>query len=241
MRHRLMGLTLAALLGATPAYAAEPAPVAPPKPAVKSVKVRKGDNIRTAALGPLPDAIPFRADANLANWYRERGDVRFPDTDRLAYCHGYNCLYRQTVPMDDDDLKELAVIFAAHDRTAEEEREGINLAVSWWEKRAAALIGAPPDVRGSDFAHSGKPGQTDCLDEATNSTTILIYLQRHGLLRYHQVLRPDSRGGLLITLVHATAVFEDRDGKDWVVDSWMRDSGDPNDIMPLADWRSKLL
>ncbi|MBP0645378.1 hypothetical protein J8J17_26655, partial [Mycobacterium tuberculosis] len=79
------------------------------------------------------------------------------------------------------------------------EREGINLAVSWFENRAAPTLGGPPDVRGSDLAHSGQAGQTDCLDEATNSTTLLIYLQEQGLLRYHRVVRPTSRGGLLLT------------------------------------------
>lgn len=252
------GVTIAALLvGAGPLVAGEvtvkPAAQAP-KPAVASVKVEgaekakpvktakaKKAEIVTSSLGPLPPPIAFSPEGGLVHWYAERGPgVVFPNTETLPYCHGYDCLYQTRIRMTDEDLAALKAIFATRSHSAEAEREGINLAVSWFENRAAPLLGGPPDVRGSDLAHSGQPGQTDCLDEATNSTTLLIYLQEEGLLRYHRVIRPTSRGGLLLTLAHATAVFTDPDGKDWVVDSWMRDSGDPNDVMALDEWESHL-
>jgi hypothetical protein len=250
----VLGLLLA---GAPPAGAAdavtpatvvaasggEPATAAPARtrPAAKATRPRKAaDPVVTGSLGPPPPPIAFAPEDGLVHWYVERGDVRFPSADRLTFCHGYDCLFRATVRMTDDDLAELKAIFAPRAATAAGEREAINLAVSWFEKRAQPLLGGAPDVRGSDYAHSGLPGQTDCLDEATNSTTILVYLQEVGLLRHHRVIRPTSRGGLLVTLAHATAVFVDRDGTSWVVDSWMRDMGDVNDVMPLSEWESHL-
>lgn len=230
------------------AVGAEPAT----RPAVASVKVdgaekprvvvkrpRKTDAIVTGSIG-APPPIRYRSDAALEHWYVERGDVALPTTERLPFCHGYNCLLQTTVRITDEDIAEIRAIFEPRAGSAEAEREAINLAVSWFEKRAQPQLGGPPDVRGSDYAHSGQAGQTDCLDEATNSTTMLIFLQRQGFLRYHRVERPTSRGGLLLGLAHATAVFEDPDGKDWVVDSWMRDMGDPNDVMPLETWESSL-
>jgi hypothetical protein len=224
---------------------------APVKPAVASVKVQGAEKPATTAkakrsapvvgsLGPELPPIAFRPESGLVQWYAERGDVIFPTRDRLPFCHAYECTLRAIVRVTDEDRAELRAIFANRSHSAEAEREGIDLAVSWFEKRAQPLLGGPPDVRGSDLAHSGQPGQTDCLDEATNSTTLLIFLQEEGLLRYHTVRRPTSRGGLLLTLAHATAVFTDRDGKDWVVDSWMRDMGDPNDVMPLEQWESQV-
>lgn len=232
--------------------AAEPATQPATQPAVASVKVedaakprgtvrkpKKADVLVTGSIG-APPPIRYRGDAALEHWYVERGNVAQPTSERLPFCHAYNCLLRATVRITDEDIAELRAIFEPRSGSAEAEREAINLAVSWFEKRAQPLLGGPPDVRGSDLAHSGLAGQTDCLDEATNSTTMLIFLQREGFLRYHRVERPTSRGGLLLGLAHATAVFQDPDGKDWVVDSWMRDMGDPNDVMPLETWESSL-
>jgi hypothetical protein len=233
-----LATSLSLLAGPTRAETLVPKPADTAKPAKAAKVSRKVDMTHVGSIPPARAAIPFDPDSGLLHWYSERGNVAFPGTDRLIYCHGYGCLYQKSVTLDDGDLKELQVIFAPRSQTAEQEREAINLAVSWWEKRMAPLLGGPLDVRGSDYAHSGQPGQTDCLDEATNSTTILVYLQRHGLLRFHRVERPTSRGGLMIGVVHATAVFADLSDKEWIVDSWMRDSGDPNDVMTLDEWNS---
>lgn len=196
------------------------------------------DPMSTGSVAVLPRPSSFVPPPTLVNWYAERGDIGFPRGSRLIYCHGYGCTFRTIVPLGAADNEKLAEIFATWGGSAAEERNGIDHAVQWWERRAAPLLGGPPDIRGSDFAHSHMQGQTDCLDEATNSTTILIYLQENGYLRYHRVLRPESRGGLFYA--HATAVYEDITTKTpWIVDSWMRDAGDPNDVMPLAEWLMK--
>lgn len=195
-------------------------------------------SIKVGNAGPSP--IAYRGDPALEHWYAERGDVALPTTERLPFCHAYGCALRATVRITDNDRSVLRNLFAPRGQSAEAERAAVNRAVSWFEKRAHPLLGGPPDVRGSDFAHSGQAGQTDCLDEATNTTTLLIFLQKSGLLHYHSVLRPTSRGGLLLGLVHATAVLRDRDGQDWAVDSWMRDMGDRNDVMPLPEWQDRL-
>lgn len=207
-----------------------------PAPA-KAAKPRRKTPVGTASLAPVREPVPFRAEPGIVNWYRERGGLSLPSGDRLVYCHGFECNLRTTVPLGPADLAELEAIFATRRGSAAEERDAIDHAVQWWEKRAAPLLGGPPDIRGSEPGHAHKRGQTDCLDEATNSTTILVHLQRKGLLRYHHVTRPDSRGGFLYA--HATAVFTEIGGKDWVVDSWMRDMGDPNDVMTHEEWSSK--
>jgi hypothetical protein len=80
-------------------------------------------------------------------------------------------------------------------------------------------------------------GVQTCALPISNTTTLLTWLERHGLLRHHHVRRPESRGAFLYA--HATAVITDKTtGIDWVADSWMRDSGDRIDIMPLEKWFS---
>jgi hypothetical protein len=243
----MFALFAVATLQLATAARAEDAPPAAAKPPVVSasapthaVGTKKGakpvDRVVTGALTSVPPAIAFKPSIDLVNWYEERGGVTFPSGDRIVYCHGFGCEFRTAIPIDDADKAELAAIFAKHQDSAKAEREGIDLAVQWWEKKAAPLLGGKPDIRGSEYWQAHQRGQTDCLDEATNSTTILIYLQRQGLLRYHHVMRPDSRGGFFYA--HATAVFHEKGGEDWVVDSWMRDSGDPNDVMTWAEWSS---
>ncbi|TBW34280.1 hypothetical protein EYW49_18515 [Siculibacillus lacustris] len=185
--------------------------------------------------GSVPMA--FSVEPGVEAWYRERGSV-VPLGSRPAYCHGFGCEFRAVIPLDDDDEAALARIFQAHGGSPAAERVAVDLADQWWEKRADREIGAPPDKRGSDLADAHHAGQTDCIDEATNTTTLLLHLEQRGLLRFHHVQRPESRGAFLYA--HATAVMRDRTtGTDWIADSWMRDSGDPIDVMPLEEWFSR--
>jgi len=48
-----------------------------------------------------------------------------------------------------------------------------------------------------EFGASGDPTQEDCVDEATNTTSFLLILQSHGLLKYHTVGIPFSKEALL--------------------------------------------
>ncbi|TPQ52584.1 hypothetical protein C2U72_02455 [Prosthecomicrobium hirschii] len=207
------------------------------KPKAATAKPKKSATGATAALTPIPAPVPFEPSRDLVNWFVERGNVGMPRGNRLVYCHGFECRLRTIIALSDADEKAIANIFASRRGSAAEERDAIDHLVQYWEKRAAPELGGPPDIRGSEPDQANQPGQTDCLDEATNSTTILIYAQQHGLLRYHTVVRPDSRGGFIYA--HATAVYREIGGEEWVVDSWMRDSGDPNDIMLKSEWDSK--
>ena len=45
-----------------------------------------------------------------------------------------------------------------------------------------------------DFRGSGDTTQLDCVDEATNTTSYILVLDRHGLIRHHRVERPLRQG-----------------------------------------------
>ena len=175
-------------------------------------------------------------DEEVKGWARERG-IAVPASDRLPYCHGFGCEFKTAVPFGSADMAMLAGLFERHRASPIQERVAIGLAQRWFEKKADSVIGAKPDKRGSELGDAHKQGQTDCIDEATNTTTLLSWLERTGMMRWHRTRRPESRGAFLYA--HATAVMTDKTtGIDWVADSWMRDSGDPIDIMPLEKWFS---
>jgi hypothetical protein len=86
---------------------------------------------------------------------------------------------------------------------------------------------------------SGVPGQMDCLDETANTTSLLLVLQEQGLLTYHKVEPPESRGFFLDgRYPHFTAIIADkRTGEEWAVDPWRRAPGQIPEILPLIQWR----
>lgn len=179
---------------------------------------------------------PYALDPGIAKWYRDRGATQ-PLTDRPVYCHGYGCEFQTPVPIDAAAVSALQRMFAGHQSNAAEERKAISEAVRWWERRASPLTGGPPRQHGSDIGHAHHLGATDCIDEATNSTTILIVLEQRGLLKFHTVQRPASRG--YIVNAHSTAVIQEKGGEAWVVDMWMHDMGEAPDIMTLTRWYSE--
>ncbi|NLH82361.1 MAG: hypothetical protein GX458_16160 [Phyllobacteriaceae bacterium] len=201
----------------------------------RSEKLALIDETDALTTGSLPRTA-FELEPGVVRWYAERG-AALPLHDRLPYCHGYGCEFKTPIAVGPDEEAQVAAIFAKNGGSPEAERHAVDLADQWWEKLAAPQLGGPPDVRGSDMAHAHQLGQTDCLDEATNTTTLLAWLEHKGYLKYHHVQRPESRGMFLYA--HATAVMTDKiTGIDWIADSWMRDSGDPIDVMPLETWFS---
>jgi hypothetical protein len=47
-----------------------------------------------------------------------------------------------------------------------------------------------------DFLGSGDKSQQDCVDEATNTTSYLMVLDRNGLIRHHAIERPYAKDDL---------------------------------------------
>ncbi|WP_430512409.1 hypothetical protein [Pannonibacter phragmitetus] len=101
-----------------------------------------------------------------------------------------------------------------------------------------AALGTTPDIGGLDMRNAGVPGQMDCIDEASNTTSLLLYAEREGMLRHHSVVSPVARGFLLDgRYPHATAVLREmRSGQAHAIDSWVHDSGKPPVIQPLESW-----
>jgi hypothetical protein len=83
------------------------------------------------------------------------------------------------------------------------------------------------------------PGETDCLDESTNTTTFLRLLRERDMLKHNRVMEKALRSPLQLD-IHWTAVVQDLETKEkWVIDSWYNANGIEPIIQPLDDWLKK--
>jgi hypothetical protein len=193
-----------------------------------------------AGLLPVLAAPSAAAAQTPQSWYGDQGFVA-PDGIRIVACHGYGCARRMPVSLDVALLGRMGAILKGGRGSPEAERRALRAAVAAYTAYLAASFGGKPDEPRSPPGMSGMQGQMDCVDEATNVTSLLLVLQDQGLLAHHRVERPQSRG-LFIDgrYPHVTAIVaERRNGREWAVDPWSRAPGQAADILPLERWQQE--
>jgi hypothetical protein len=192
----------------------------------------------SAALSMLSLASPAEALQPAESWFRSQGYVE-PSGTRIIACHGYGCSRRLAISVDGAWLSRASALLKGGSASPEAERRALAQVVSTYTAYLTTSIGAKPDVPGSPPQMSGVPGQMDCLDETANTTSLLLVLQEQGLLTYHKVEPPESRGFFLDgRYPHFTAIIADkRTGEEWAVDPWRRAPGQIPEILPLIQWR----
>jgi hypothetical protein len=160
-------------------------------------------------------------------------------SDAIPVCHGYGCKYRTRVVLGAPDIERLGAILAGGATSPGDERAAIGRAVAYFDRRAFDTIGIRDEPR-SKLGAGGVRGQLDCIDESTNTRSLLLFLRGRHLLRHHDVGRNISRG-LLVDgrYFHSTAVISEPGGKEWAVDSWYSATGGEPDIIPLDQWEAE--
>lgn len=190
---------------------------------------------RMAVLGMLGVAGLASGCTSISSNYT--GAMTIPDVSRLYVCHGFDCSYKTKLDVGAPDASRFAEIMAGGGGSAAAERVAISKSVQYFEDRAAQQIGIR-DKPKSDISQSRERGQMDCIDESTNTRTLLRFLNERGLLKFHSVEMNVSRG-LFVDgrYPHSTAVLREKaGGQRWAVDSWYEPMGGPPDIMPLEAW-----
>ncbi len=158
-----------------------------------------------------------------------------PEIDRVAVCWGYGCRQQPEVDMT-VAWAAIASAFAEPPATAKDERARVAEAVAAWERAAAEDTPIGLDVGGT-FEGIGEAGQLDCVDEAVNTTRLLVLLQESRLMRFHVALAPASRGAFLLGWPHISAVLmEKQTGIRFAIDSWFHDNGVTAEVVPLDTW-----
>lgn len=174
---------------------------------------------------PLPPEYVIRPDGSVT----------------LRICFNWSCARRQTMTFTPNDmalLKKPMVLCpgtSLHDRL-QRVRIGI------WQMELLAQKYQPllaNDLAINDF-EEGVEGRTDCVDNASNTTTYLHILRDIRELAGWTVSSPKVRSLFDITAVHWTAVIIDTEsGLPWSVDSWYRPNGHLPMVMPLRSWIDK--
>jgi hypothetical protein len=109
-------------------------------------------------------------------------------------------------------------------------------AIAWMERRVAPKVGTGNDRPSMDFLGSSDPGQQDCVDEATNTTSYLMVLQRNGLLRHHDVERPFAKDNAGHWTHWAAVIAQRGSGERFAIDSSSGPNGDNPTVQAAASF-----
>ncbi len=165
-------------------------------------------------------------------------NMRAPSQNTVYVCHAYGCQIKYAFTPSSKDRLAIKAILSKGKTSPEAERKAIGYMVQWFEKRVGPAVGSDKDKGGLDLKSAGIPGQMDCIDEASNTTSYIAFAQKNGWLMHHNVMSPVARGFFLDgRYPHATAVVQDKDtGINHAVDSWKYDNGVYPFIKPLKVW-----
>lgn len=161
-----------------------------------------------------------------------------PRVESFLFCNGGTCADVKTVSLEDYEWQEVLELFEDDmPQSAEEERARIAKAIGLLESIVGPKTGTDKD-KGGTFGNSAYPGQLDCNDEATNTTTYMRLMSQYDLLKYHRIEDTKTRSGILIFGRHSTAAITELEtGKMYAVDSWFYDNGKPAVVLPMDVWR----
>lgn len=166
-----------------------------------------------------------------------------PSLEHFNMCWGGGCETVSSVSISASEWQAVADIFTQNSSgltadAAEQERKNIALAIGVLETIVGVKTGTSEDKAGT-FDNSAYPGQLDCNDEATNSTTYMRLLQQADFIRLHEIEDTRTRNFFFTGWPHTTAVIREiKTGERYAVDSWFYDNGHPATIVPFALWKS---
>jgi hypothetical protein len=178
-------------------------------------------------------ATPVRAELFV------RDDIiTAPTPDAFSVCFDHTCASVVGVSLTPEEWRAAIRPLQPPVASPAAERLAIAGSIALLEAIVGRYTGTHRD-RGRNLPGIGRPGQLDCIDESTNTTTYLRLLERDGLLRHHRVGKRSTRFGLFIGMPHTTAVIvETGSERRYAVDSWFLDNGQPPFIAELEQWKA---
>jgi len=171
-----------------------------------------------------------------SDWFDER-EARMPIGNKIYICHAFTCALTTPVVLSEAEFGRISAPFGKDIKTPAEERAAVSDAVQIFERIIGKRVGTSNDRGGLDIG-GGDPSQMDCIDEATNTTSLLLMLSENGVLKLHEIARPVARGFFLDgRYPHATAVLREKGSKNsWAIDSWQTANAEPPVIQDLNVW-----
>jgi hypothetical protein len=161
-----------------------------------------------------------------------------PEAARPVICHGFGCAYQTPIALRPADRAQIRKFFAST-KDATDERRALAKTMAWYDRRVGGEAGTVKAKARAGVGSAGDPSQFDCLDRTTNTIGLMLVISEMGLLRYHEIDEPESRGGIA-SLPHTTAVMRERgNGQKWAVDAWTHNNGEYPDILKLEIWKKQ--
>ena len=177
---------------------------------------------------------------HLADW-----GAQAPSTNAVSVCHAYGCQKTTRVIFTKKDVAKINRLMrkVKKGNSPHQERRAVAYAVGWLETEVGKRIGTSADRPGMDYAGSGDATQQDCVDEATNTTSYLLFLYKRGLIKQHTVEIPIAKGRIwrgMKNWPHWTAILkEKKTGQKYAVDSWYFENGENPAVVKLEEWYIK--
>lgn len=161
-----------------------------------------------------------------------------PTAKSMTVCYGFVCRRREILDFTAGDKAALTRIMASGRASAASERQAVQKAVVWFDRRMGPILGTNKRVARADFRAGDDKHNFDCWDTTRNTTSLLLVLQDWKLLKFHTVGNPHYRGNTLVLQTpHNTAVLVDRATRvEWVVDMWPRGYAQVPDVMTVEQW-----
>lgn len=161
-----------------------------------------------------------------------------PKGDTVSVCHAYGCKAQTEFTFTPADIAEISALMARVRRndSPAEERRALAYAIGWMERRVAPTVGTASDRPSMDFLGSGDASQQDCVDEATNTTSYLLVLARHGLVQQHWVERPFAKDSVVNWTHWAAIIKERRSGERFAMDSSSGTNGENPTVQAAASF-----
>lgn len=157
----------------------------------------------------------------------------------LSVCFDFGCKTRQDVYIHTPEWRGVEEMLSGS-VNAEDERARIAGAVAYMERIVGSMTPTGSDRGGNEFVENDAPGQMDCIDESTNTTSYLTLFEKRGLLKWHRVADPVYRAPQILDQHWAASIEDIHSGEQFAVDSWFRDNGQPPHIQRVEAWRQKV-
>jgi hypothetical protein len=168
----------------------------------------------------------------------EQFSAKPPKAASVTVCHAYGCKAQTPFAFTSSDIGEISIVMTRvrRDDSPREERRAIAYAIAWMERRVAPSVGTGSDRPSMDFIGSGDETQQDCVDEATNTTSYLLVLERHGLIQRHLVEQPFAKDDLSHWTHWAAVIREKEGGERFAIDSSSGANGENPTVQAAASF-----
>lgn len=173
-----------------------------------------------------PVMVPNDHDFDGINAHFGKYGAARPRGTRATVCSGYGCKTQQKFVFTDAFVSAMRKLYAdlgVSDGFSE--RQFLKKAIAAMERESMITLGLQHDRPSIDLFGNLDPGQLDCVDEATNSTSFMLILNDAGLIKYHRILAPIWKGGFT-RWTHYAALVEERKSKvQYAIDSGVTKQG----------------